>query len=482
MNALNRDLKKLVNIIEKSESERVNKDYWRLKFHLMPPVGWLNDPNGLCEFNGEYHIFYQYSPFDENGGVKLWGHYTSKDFINYKNKGTDVFADQPYDCHGAYSGSTMVHDGKMNIFYTGNVKHIGDYDYISSGRGHNTVLLVSEDGKTFTNKKLLMTNKDYPENMSCHVRDPKVWRANDKFYMVQGARDNKDIGQVLVFESEDMINWTVINIIKSDEKFGYMWECPDLFKIDGKNILLISPQGIEPEGIKYNNIYQSGYYLIEGDYKTNNYSLSNFEEMDRGFDFYAPQTFDDSKGRRILIGWMGLPDIEELYSNPTTEYGWQHALTVPRELKIKNNKLIQRPIEELDKLRKESKELQLDSKINEQVFDTFDMVINFEECDKLESIIKDCAKLSYNKNNKLFTLSFIDGGYGRDSRSVKLEKLDNLRVLCDTSSLEIFINGGEEVFTTRFYPNKENLGIKVDGDNLEGTLWVYEMEAFNIEN
>ena len=148
MNALNRDLKKLVNFIEKNEKERVNKDYWRLKFHLMPPVGWLNDPNGLCEFNGEYHIFYQYSPFDANGGIKLWGHYTSKDFINYKNNGTEIFADQPFDCHGAYSGSTIVHNGKMNIFYTGNVKHVGEHDYISSGRGHNTVLLVSEDGKT----------------------------------------------------------------------------------------------------------------------------------------------------------------------------------------------------------------------------------------------------------------------------------------------------------------------------------------------
>ena len=329
MNVLNRDLKKLVTIIEKKEKARLNNDYWRLKFHLMPPVGWLNDPNGLCEFNGEYHIFYQYSPFDENGGIKLWGHYTTKDFISYKNKSAQIFADQPYDCHGVYSGCTMIYDNKMNIFYTGNVKHIGNHDYISSGRGHNTVLLVSEDGKNFTDKKLIMTNENYPKNMTCHVRDPKVWREDNKFYMVQGARDKEDIGQVILFESNDMINWNVINIIKSEEKFGYMWECPDLFSIEGKNILLVSPQGIQQEGIKYNNIYQSGYYIIEGDYKSNNYKLNDFEELDRGFDFYAPQSFIDSKGRRILIGWMGLPDIDGLYSNPTTNYKWQHALTIP---------------------------------------------------------------------------------------------------------------------------------------------------------
>ena len=482
MNALNRDLKKLVNFIEKNENERVNKDYWRLKFHLMPPVGWLNDPNGLCEFNGEYHIFYQYSPFDANGGIKLWGHYTSKDFINYKNNGTEIFADQPFDCHGAYSGSTIVHNGKMNIFYTGNVKHVGEHDYISSGRGHNTVLLVSEDGKTFTNKKLIMTNDDYPENMTCHVRDPKVWMENNKFYMVQGARDKDDIGQVLLFESDDMINWNVINIIKSESKFGYMWECPDLFNVDGKNILLISPQGIDAEGIKYNNIYQSGYYIIDGDYKTNNYKLRDFEELDRGFDFYAPQTFEDSKGRRILIGWMGLPDIEDLYSNPTTDYGWQHALTIPRELKIKNNKLIQNPVEEINKLRKDKKYIEINSNINEDAYDTFDMIVNLEKCDKLESIIKNCVNLSYDREKQLFTLSFTQGGYGRTNRSVSLDKLNNFRVLCDTSSLEIFINNGEEVFTTRFYPTKDNVGINLSGENLKGSICIYEMEAYKIEN
>ena len=110
------------------------------------------------------------------------------------------------------------------------------------------------------------------------------------------------------------------------------------------------------------------------------------------------------------------------------------------------------------------------------------MVINLDQCDKFESIIKDCATLNYDKENKLFTLSFINGGYGRSSRSVKLDKLNNLRVLCDTSSLEIFINHGEEVFTTRFYPTKEEMGIKIKGESLKGSISIYEMEAYKIED
>lgn len=482
MNALNRDLKRLINIIETKEKERVESDYWRLKFHLMPTVGWLNDPNGLCEFNGKYHVFYQYSPFDENGGVKLWGHYSSKDFINWENNGADILAEQPYDCHGAYSGSTLVHDGKMNIFYTGNVKNIGDYDYINSGREHNTVLLVSEDGKTFNDKKLIMTNEDYPKNMTCHVRDPKVWQEDNKFYMVQGARSKDDVGQVLVFESGDMINWKVINTIKSEEKFGYMWECPDLIKLKDKTILLISPQGIEKEDIKYNNIYQSGYYVLDGDYKSDNYTLNDFEEIDRGFDFYAPQTFEDSTGRRILIGWMGLPDIKDLYSNPTTNYGWQHGLTVPRELSIKDNKILQSPIKEIEKLRRKSIKEKLTSKLYNEAYDTFDMVMDIKSCENINITIKDCAKISYSRGNNLFSLSFIDGGYGRDIRSAKVKDLKNIRVLIDTSSIEIFINNGEEVFTSRFYPKEDQRGLKIDGQNLSGKLTIYEMEAFTIEN
>ncbi len=154
--------------------------------------------------------------------------------------------------------------------------------------------------------------------------------------------------------------------------------------------------------------------------------------------------------------------------------------TLSRE--IKNNKLIQNPVEEINKLRKDKKYIKINSNINEDAYDTFDMIVNLEKCDKLESIIKNCVNLSYDREKQLFTLSFTQGDYGRTNRSVSLDKLNNFRVLCDKSSIEIFINNGEEVFTTRFYPTKDNVGIKLSGENLKGSICIYEMEAYKIEN
>ena len=83
---------KLVDLAEKSMKEKEQKEgaVHREKLHLMPPAGWLNDPNGLCQFNGIYHAFFQYSPFNAEGGVKMWGHYTSKDLIDWEYQGVKL--------------------------------------------------------------------------------------------------------------------------------------------------------------------------------------------------------------------------------------------------------------------------------------------------------------------------------------------------------------------------------------------------------
>ena len=108
-----------------------------------------------------------------------------------------------------------------------------DYDYINSGRVSNTMYVTSEDGMHFSPKKCLMTNSDYPADISAHVRDPKIIKREDGYYMVLGARDKESKGLVLVYRSDDLTNWKYHGRITTENAFGYMWECPDLFELDG---------------------------------------------------------------------------------------------------------------------------------------------------------------------------------------------------------------------------------------------------------
>ena len=299
MNALQRDLKKLVPLVESLGAEKAAADPHRQRFHLQPPVGWLNDPNGLCVYGGQYHAFFQYSPFDVNGGVKHWGHAVSTDLLHWEQLPVMLYPDEPFDCHGAYSGSALVEDGTMYLYYTGNVKHPGNFDYIKEGRGHNVCLAVSKDGVTLDSKQCLLTNRDYPAGLTCHVRDPKVFAYEGRYYMVLGARTLEDKGEVLVLESTDKLRWTHINTLTTPEPFGYMWECPDLFCLDGQWYLAVSPQGIDCQ-----NVYGCGWFAIYGDWR-GDCTLSEFHELDAGFDYYAPQSFVDGNGRRSRSGCGG---------------------------------------------------------------------------------------------------------------------------------------------------------------------------------
>ena len=473
MNALTRDLVKLVETAEQSQKTReelsVSDRKFREKLHLMSPVGWLNDPNGLCQFQGIYHAFFQYSPFDAEGGVKMWGHYTSTNMIDWEYQGTALYPDQPFDCHGVYSGSAFIEDGKMYLYYTGNVKlEDGEYDYIRTGREGNTVLVVTEDGKTFGKKKELMRNSDYPDDLTCHVRDPKVWKENDIYYMVQGARTNEDVGQVLVFESEDKINWKFRNRIESENPFGYMWECPDYFEIGTKKLLSTSVQGLEGGIWDDCNVYQSGYFEIEGDI-LGEYKLSEYHLWDYGFDYYAPQSFETEDGRRIHISWMGMPDCEE-YTNPTIQTGWQHCFTFPREIFEKDGKICQRPVRELEE--KKTLISSVEGMLEGNGYPVYELNISDISQNQFHVTLSEELILDYEGGK--FRMYFTDQdketvSAGRSMRYVETIEVKNLKILADTSSVEVFVNDGEYVFSTRYYP--EEYKVKAEAKNAEITLY-----------
>lgn len=197
------------------------------------------------------------------------------------------------------------------------------------------------------------------------------------------------------------------------------------------------------------------------------FNYGDFIELDRGFDFYAPQTFYDNNGRCILIGWMGLPDIDDYYSNPTIENGWQHTLTIPRELSIRNNKIIQKPIDEIKELREQHEhyiEVITEGKSYKQLLNkSFELRIEIKNLQGDFNLnLEDLCNLEYDSKFKVFKICLGESGFGRKERAVSIDKLSEIHIFGDSSSLEIFLNLGEEVFTTRVYPIKVNKDVKIN--------------------
>lgn len=291
-NALGRDLAKLVAAVEAAATECGHGAYGQ-RFHIMPPAGWLNDPNGLCQADGVFHAYFQYAPFDVEGGVKAWGHATSRDLMTWDYVGAPLLPDEPFDCHGVYSGSALAEDGRIRVLYTGNVKLSdadGTYDYVNTGRRADTIYVESTDGQTFGAKRVVLASEDYPEDLTCHVRDPKVWRdADGRYHMVLGARRRvdgphvesrfcamhgesagRDVGEILVYGSPDMLSWELENRVSTPDRFGFMWECPGYLEIEAvgdapAKYLSFSPQGLEGGRWDRGNVYAAGYMPVAGD-------------------------------------------------------------------------------------------------------------------------------------------------------------------------------------------------------------------------
>lgn len=465
MNALHRDLEHLVGQFEAENRQRVDADPRRLRFHLMPPVGWMNDPNGLCYYKGRYHVFYQYSPFNPERGVIFWGHWSSPDLIHWTQEPVFLCPDQPWNLHGVYSGSALAEEDRLYLYYTGSVKFTGDYDFINEGRGSNTCLATTEDGVHAKTNRVLLENKDYPPNLSCHVRDPKVWREDGRYYMVLGARTRDSVGEALVYESEDRLHWRHINTITTPEPFGYMWECPDLFRVDGQTILAISPQGVALRGNRFQNVYSCGYFPLYGDFR-GVYTLGDYVESDLGFDYYAPQSFEAPDGRRLALGWMGMPDAP--YTNPTAEAGWQHGMTVFKELHWNGSRLTAWPVRELEQLRENPRELSFSGSRAAAIGMGADILVE-NRGGSLRATLGGMT-LAYDKG--LLRLTHGGTGSGRTSRVAEVPALRSLRILKDTSSLELFINGGEQVMTTRFYAPEASI-LTLEG---QGSATLYDMK------
>ena len=460
----------------------------RMGFHVTPPSGWLNDPNGLIQFRGVYHAFFQYSPDWPGPGERCWGHATSTDLLAWEYHGIAIHQDIPEDANGAYSGSAIVEPGaaadggdRMRIYYTGNVKQPGDFDYILAGREANTITVTSDDGFAFSSKAVLQRNADYPATCSCHVRDPKVWRQDGHLLMVLGARDVGSRGLALLYESGDGLDWRLRSEIRTRAGFGYMWECPGVVQLAGREYLLLCPQGMPAKDADGTGTSWAGYFPLPGRASdTEEVDADAYVEWDGGFDFYAPQTFVDDAGRTILIGWAGMP--EEDFKGQPAEFDWIHCLTIPRELSVSEDgsgRLRQWPVREVEGLRGEAcvpdsggvvrvRGRQADVEVD-GIRGSFSVRLDgtggSAEAEGFGAKIS-CADSSV-------TLSFDAAtGCGRTSRTLSCPGgVRSLRILADNTLLEVFVNGGELAFTSRWFSGSPDLCVRLSGSWESARAW-----------
>ncbi|XP_076274634.1 sucrose-6-phosphate hydrolase-like isoform X1 [Rhynchophorus ferrugineus] len=428
---------------------------WYPVYHVAPPQGWMNDPNGLSYFDGYYHAFYQHYPYAPEWGLMHWGHARSKNMLNWEHLPIALTPSLPEDIDGIFSGSGVVNEGNLTLMYTG----------VSGNSTHQEQCLAySSDGVNFTKEGVVLKKGGNDENF----RDPKLWWQDDSWFVVIGSKTDDNRGEVLLYRSPDLKDWSYEGVLASaDDKLGYMWECPDFFTLNNKQILLINPQGVEQDGYDYQNLYQTGYFV--GSWAPGgNYTVEEgFKEIDHGHDFYASQTFFAPDGRRILIGWLAMWESEF----PERADGWAAMLTLPRELTLSESNVIEvRPIREVQEYREEISSnsepitisggapygLLADAKANEVTvrFDTasttaktYGLFFGNEAGSLNISVNVDLGRLFVTRYYPNYNIT-----ESERSVAVDLSGPLNLDVFLDSSSIEIFVNDGAGVLSSRIYP------------------------------
>ena len=473
--------------IKKEVDKMVKNSPFRQKFHIEAPSGYLNDPNGFSFFNGECNLFYQWTPYmysSENVWYQGWYHLKGTDFLTWEKLGAGIEADEKFATHGAYSGSAIADDDKLTIFYTGNTRN-EDWQRIP----YQVIATMDKNN--------IITKRENPEitgtldGYTDHFRDPKIWKNFDgEYYAIIGIQRKNLTGTAVIAHSKDTYNWQILGEIDTNLKnFGYMWECPDYFELEDNGVFVFSPQGLDPQGNDYHNIYQTG-YLIGDKIDKNNLKLNeitDFQELDKGFDFYAPQSTSTPDNRRILIGWMGLPEMKY----PTEKYGYCGCLTLPRELTIKNGKLYQNPVKEIDKYRKNKIILNKEElKTGISAENSYELQAKFENIKESFTIDlfsnekhTEYARIKYSATKKELWLDRgnmdIPVNESHGTKRLIANNLENnltLDIFVDTSSIEIFVNNGEKIASSRIFTTNEERFIFTDLKENAGKITYVELD------
>ncbi|MCR5187719.1 MAG: glycoside hydrolase family 32 protein [Treponema sp.] len=461
---------------------------YRPFFHFSTPKGWCNDPNGFSFFKNTVHLFYQYNPHDTKWGPMHWGHASSKDLLHWKNLSIALKPKNKFDDGGCFSGTAIEDKGKHIILYTGVQK-------LHEEGGLQQQCLAIGNGKSYKKYKNnpVISAKNIPFDYDkTNFRDPKLFKKNGSYYAVCMLVLANGLSSLVGFKSPNLLDWDYLNVIDySRDGKSSLWECPDFFNLDGKDLILISAKDMKADkdlGFFQgdNNLYITGkldssFVFHRETRPENNYTAA---PIDYGIDFYAQQTCLLPDGRRILIAWM---QNWESYITPSY-FNWTGMMTLPRELYLIENRLVQKPTKEFQKLKKEKLsgsisncEFKLLDDKSKRAFE-IEIYIPKKQLEEkglqeislnISSVNKEYINLTFNFSQMTITFdrSHTNHGGQTPSRTCKIPALlplENdqltLHIIGDRFSLETYLNQGEFWFTNAYFMDSHESKISLESN------------------
>jgi fructan beta-fructosidase len=452
-------------------------DQFRPQYHFTPAKNWINDPNGLVWFDGEYHLFYQYNPEGDQWGHMSWGHAVSTDLVHWEELAVAI----PEDArHMIYSGSVVV-DWQNSSGFGDGVKPplIALYTGAEPGDGgiQSQCLAYSHDrGRTWTK---YAGNPVLDIGLE-HFRDPKVfWHEGTARWVmvVSRAKENR----ASLYGSPDLKNWTHLSDIGPGGAGGELWECPDLFPLAVENAPGEMRWAFKVDLFTCTDREGSAAMVILGEFDGINFTPDRDEKgeilwqwADWGREFYAAISWSDipaADGRRIWIGWMNNHQIAA--ETPTSP--WRGAMTVPRALSLRREggryAFIQRPVRELDSLAKVPRQKGVALEVSSSAFELHlhvahsgTLVFNAGPEDMLAvEIDRHKAELSVNRSRAGLMADSVD--YAARCTAPLAAAGTGIRILYDRCSIEIFAADGATVMTALHFLRTDSLQLTLSGDS-----------------
>ena len=473
----------LVITVDSSKVVLLTESDFRPIYHFTPPRNWMNDPNGLVFYKGQYHLFYQYNPNGNVWGPMNWGHATSTDLFNWQDL---PIALSPDNLGTIFSGSAVIDINNTSGFKNGNEDPMVAIFTHNGSQQYQSLAYSNDKGVSWTK---YLANPVLPNPGVPDFRDPKVfWYPLGQKWIMVLAAGNK----VNLYTSSDLKNWQFLSDFGADVgAHGGVWECPDLFELPvggtstTKWVLMVSCNGGPNGGTA------TQYFIGNFDGTTYTTESTNINWIDYGADNYAGATYNNipsADGRRIMIGWMS----NWSYADKVPTTTWRSTMTVPRVMSLVNGTqglgLKTLPVQEFKNYETSSVDTLIQTAVNSihlsnnKTIKTGSYEINFtldfNKSDKFILTLGDSKEkliINFDKTSGLVSIDRSGSGqvdFNNQFKQIiscpfipKTNLITNIQILIDKTSIELFIDNGEKVMTALFFPVYQYNLLKVEGSN-----------------